>query len=87
MDISAQIDTKIKALLSYESQFHELNKNHRAETQNTETENTKENKEERVSNFIKTQNAYWGNRIGTAFAEPFFSPEIIGLSNLSSVLL
>jgi len=79
MDISAHIDKKIQALLAYESQFHELNKN--------KTDHAPMEKSQRVENFIKTQNAYWGHRIGRAFAEPFFSPEIIGFSNFNDFIL
>jgi len=79
LDISNEIDIKINSLLSYKSQFHEINKSIRG--------GQEMGKEERVTDFIKTQNAYWGNRIGTAFAEPFYSPEILGFSNLNSILL
>jgi bacillithiol biosynthesis deacetylase BshB1 len=79
LDISSEIDTKVKALLAYKSQFHEINKSIAG--------GPEMNKEERVANFIKTQNGYWGNRIGAAYAEPFYSPEILGFSNLNGILL
>ncbi|MDH4199222.1 MAG: PIG-L family deacetylase [Spirochaetia bacterium] len=79
LDISPAIETKIQALLCYESQFHELSRKLSAETN--------EQKEDMVRSFITTQNRYWGNRIGTAFAEPFFSPEIIGFANLKGLIL
>jgi len=80
IDITSQMDIKIKALLAYDSQFHELNKKPGDETTIT-------SKEENITNFIKTQNGYWGNRIGTAYAEPFYSPEILGLSDINSLLI
>lgn len=35
---------------------------------------------------VKTLNGYFGGRIGTKFAEPFFSHEVIGLSGLDQLV-
>ncbi|HYE17908.1 MAG TPA: PIG-L family deacetylase [Tepidisphaeraceae bacterium] len=39
-----------------------------------------------VSAMIRTLNGYFGGRIGTAYAEPFFSHEVIGLSGLDQLV-
>jgi len=79
IDISETFEQKIKSLLAYESQFKEIGKPIQNQTQD------RNNK--KIEEFIKTQNSYWGNRIGTKFAEPFYSPEIIGLKNLDNFIL
>lgn len=79
LDITPTIEKKIQAILSYESQFHELHKKIAAKKE--------DNKEELMRSYVTAQNRYWGNRIGTAFAEPFYSPEIIGLSGLENLVL
>jgi len=38
-----------------------------------------------VPELVRTLNAYFGGRIGTAFAEPFFSYEVVGLSGLDQL--
>ncbi len=35
---------------------------------------------------VKTLNSYFGGRIGTAFAEPFYSHEVIGLSGVDQLV-
>jgi hypothetical protein len=35
---------------------------------------------------IRTLNGYFGGRIGTAFAEPFFTYEVPGFSGLSELI-
>lgn len=35
---------------------------------------------------VRTQNHYFGGRIGTAFAEPFFSHEVVGFSGLDQLV-
>jgi len=80
LDISNNFDQKSKALLAYESQFHELHKKFKYENQDI-------TKEEVLKNFLKTQNSYWGSKIGVKYAEPFYSPEIFGLNNLESIVL
>lgn len=39
-----------------------------------------------VPEMVKTINAYFGGRIGTAYAEPFFSHEVIGLGGLDQLV-
>jgi bacillithiol biosynthesis deacetylase BshB1 len=79
IDITDSFEQKLSALLSYESQFHTLN--------NKLTHRENLSKESKVTEFIKTLNGYWGQRIGTSFAEPFFSPEIIGLKNFDNLVI
>jgi bacillithiol biosynthesis deacetylase BshB1 len=38
-----------------------------------------------VPAMVKTINAYFGGRIGTAYAEPFYSHEVIGLTGLDQL--
>jgi len=39
-----------------------------------------------VPEMVRTINAYFGSRIGTAYAEPFFSHEILGFSGLAELI-
>ena len=39
-----------------------------------------------VPEMVRTINAYFGGRIGTAFAEPFFSHEMLGLGGLDQLI-
>ncbi len=35
---------------------------------------------------IRAYNSYWGGKIGTKYAEPFYAPESLGLDGLDSIL-
>lgn len=65
IDISDQIETKMKAIACYKSQ--RLN-------------------ESGVSDQVRTLNAYFGGRIETGFAEPFFTHEVLGFSGLDQLV-
>ena len=39
-----------------------------------------------VPQMVRTMNEYFGGRIGTAFAEPFFTYELLGLSGMDEVV-
>jgi bacillithiol biosynthesis deacetylase BshB1 len=39
-----------------------------------------------VPNMVKTINAYFGGRIGTTYAEPFFTHEVLGLGGLDQLI-
>jgi LmbE family N-acetylglucosaminyl deacetylase len=39
-----------------------------------------------VPAMIRTMNGYFGGRIGTAYAEPFFSYEVLGFSGLDQLV-
>ena len=39
-----------------------------------------------VPEMVKTMAGYFGGRIGTACAEPFFSHEVIGLTGLNQLI-
>ncbi|MES0489637.1 MAG: bacillithiol biosynthesis deacetylase BshB1 [Leptospirales bacterium] len=80
LDISQTFDKKLKAVLSYESQFHNLQNKYKTDKEDS-------SKEQVLSNFLKTQNAYWGSKIGVAYAEPFYSPEVLGFHNLDNLVL
>jgi LmbE family N-acetylglucosaminyl deacetylase len=66
IDISGQIDVKMKACNCYESQGLGAAGG--------------------LTEFVKTINAYFGTRIGTQYAEPFYSHEVIGLSGLDQLV-
>jgi len=40
----------------------------------------------KVPEMVRTLNGYFGGRIGTAYAEPFFTHEVLGLSGLGEVI-
>jgi hypothetical protein len=40
----------------------------------------------KVPEMLKTLNGYFGGRIGTEYAEPFFTHEVLGLSGLGEVI-
>jgi N-acetylglucosamine malate deacetylase 1 len=66
IDISAQIEKKMAAVLVYESQFI-WNKSP-------------------VPEMVRTISGYFGGRIGTAHAEPFFCHEVLGLNGLDQLV-
>jgi N-acetylglucosamine malate deacetylase 1 len=66
IDITEQIDVKMKACNCYESQGLGAAGG--------------------LTEFVKTINAYFGTRIGTQYAEPFYSHEVIGLSGLDQLV-
>jgi hypothetical protein len=39
-----------------------------------------------LSGMVKTLNGYFGGRIGTAYAEPFFTHEVLGLGGLDQLI-
>ena len=43
-------------------------------------------KNRRVVEFVREMNGYMGSRIGTRYAEPFFTKEPLGLSSLESLV-
>ncbi len=66
IDITAQIDQKMAAVMKYESQFV-WNKSP-------------------VPEMVRTMAGYFGSRIGTAYAEPFFTHEVLGFSGLDQLV-
>jgi bacillithiol biosynthesis deacetylase BshB1 len=64
IDISEQIDTKMRAIAAYASQF----------------------KTDEIPQMVKHTCAYFGGRIGTRFAEPFFTHEVIGLGGIDQLV-
>ena len=67
IDITAQMEQKMKAIACYESQF-------------------KLNAAGDVPGMVRTLNGYFGGRIGTAYAEPFFTQEVLGFSGLDQLI-
>jgi len=66
IDISDQIEKKMAAVRTYQSQFS--------------------GKGGLVPDMVKTLNGYFGGRIGTAYAEPFFTHEVLGLGGLDQLI-
>jgi N-acetylglucosamine malate deacetylase 1 len=66
IDISDQIEQKMKACNCYQSQGLGADGG--------------------LMEMVKTLNAYFGGRIATRFAEPFFSHEVIGLAGLDQLV-
>jgi bacillithiol biosynthesis deacetylase BshB1 len=66
IDISDQIDLKMKACAAYESQGLASQGG--------------------LSELVKAVSAYFGTRIGTKHAEPFFSHEVLGFSGLDQMV-
>jgi bacillithiol biosynthesis deacetylase BshB1 len=67
IDITAQIETKMRAVDAYQSQFA---------TGNAQS----------VPQMVRTLNGYFGGRIGTEYAEPFFTHEVLGFSGLDQLV-
>lgn len=66
IDISDTIETKIQAIVAYESQMVQTNID--------------------VPTMVKTMNGYFGGRLGTQYAEPFFTHETLGFSGLDQLV-
>jgi bacillithiol biosynthesis deacetylase BshB1 len=66
IDISQQIDVKMKACQCYQSQGLGADGG--------------------LAQMVKTIDGYFGTRIGTQYAEPFYSHEVIGLSGLDQLV-
>ena len=66
IDISAQIDVKMRAIACYESQGMTPSG--------------------WIPTAVKTMNVYFGGRIETQFAEPFFTHEVLGLGGLDQLV-
>ena len=72
VDISEFWDQKIEAISAFQSQFW-LNQ-------------TDPSRKGWILEHISTICRYFGNRIGVEYAEPFYCHELVGLSNLDSLL-
>jgi bacillithiol biosynthesis deacetylase BshB1 len=68
IDVSAEIEQKMRAIECYESQFQR--------NPNTGF----------VPDMVRTMNGYFGGRIGTQYAEPFFTHEVLGLAGLGELV-
>jgi N-acetylglucosamine malate deacetylase 1 len=69
LDITTEMDAKIKAIEAYESQFVWPEKN------------------KAVVTWVREMNGYMGSRIGTRYAEPFFTREPVGLGSLDGLVM
>lgn len=65
IDVSDTVETKMKAVAAYESQFSH---------------------NPAVPEMVRTLTGYFGGRIGTAHAEPFFTHEVLGLGGLDQLV-
>jgi bacillithiol biosynthesis deacetylase BshB1 len=73
IDVSDTIDVKLKAVACYESQF------------NRPASGTFD-KSPAVPEMVKNLTAYFGGRIGTEHAEPFFTYEALGFGGLDQLI-
>src|SRR4051812_14801906 len=73
IDISDTIETKIKAVACYQSQF-----NRPAAGPN--------DKSPGIPDMVRTLTGYFGGRIGTEHAEPFFTHEVLGFAGLDQLV-
>ena len=64
IDISDQIETKMKAVNAYRSQFPTSD----------------------VPDMVRNVAAYFGGRIGSKFAEPFYTHEVLGFSGIDQLV-
>jgi LmbE family N-acetylglucosaminyl deacetylase len=64
IDITEQIDQKMRAVAAYPSQF---------------PDNV-------IPDMVKNLTAYFGGRIGTKYAEPFYSHEVMGFGGLDQLV-
>jgi bacillithiol biosynthesis deacetylase BshB1 len=65
IDISDTVETKMKAVAAYASQFSQV---------------------PALPEMVKTLTGYFGGRIGTAHAEPFFTYEVLGFGGLDELI-
>jgi bacillithiol biosynthesis deacetylase BshB1 len=63
IDISDKMETKMRAVAEYKSQFLSAE----------------------IPDMVKTLAAYFGGRIGTKFAEPFYSHEVLGFGGIDQL--
>lgn len=73
IDVSDTIEVKMQAVAAYASQFRRpaMGAYHKSGD---------------VVEMVRTLNGYFGGRIGTAYAEPFFTHEALGLSGLDQLV-
>jgi len=72
VDISDQYERRMEAVAAYRSQFHNPKSNER-ETFLSHPE---------FMNMLRTRLEYYGDRIGVKYGEPFYSVNMVGLSDL-----
>ena len=73
IDISDTVETKMRALAAYESQFRR-------------PADLPLDKGGGIPEMVRTLTGYFGGRIGTAHAEPFFTHEVLGLGGLDQLV-
>ncbi len=64
IDITDQMDTKMRAVAEYKSQFLSAE----------------------IPDMVKTLAGYFGGRIGTRYAEPFYSHEVLGFGGIDQLV-
>ena len=77
IDISNEYEQRMEAVAAYRSQFHNPESNDR-ETFLSSPE---------FMNMLRTRLEYYGDRIGAKYGEPFYSVNMVGLSDLGSLTI
>jgi bacillithiol biosynthesis deacetylase BshB1 len=76
VDVTDAFDTRMEAIRSFRSQFHD--------PESTERETVLS--DPKFLETLLTRARYYGDRIGTRYGEPFFSPQIPGIRDLCDIL-
>ncbi|MCZ6775776.1 MAG: bacillithiol biosynthesis deacetylase BshB1 [Ignavibacteria bacterium] len=76
IDISGEYEQRMEAARAFRSQFHDPDSKDR-ETVLSSPE---------FMEMLRTRLEYYGDRIGTKYGEPFYSPNMVGLSSLSCLV-
>jgi bacillithiol biosynthesis deacetylase BshB1 len=73
IDISDTVETKMRAVACYDSQFRK-------------SPAGPSDKSGKVPDMVRTLTGYFGGRIGTAHAEPFYTHEVLGFGGLDQLV-
>ena len=77
VDISNEFDQRMNAIRAYKSQLHNPDSNERETMLSTPA----------FLAMLETRCAYYGGRIGTAYGEPFYSVNMVGIHDLFDLTL
>ncbi len=77
IDISEEYDQRMEAVAAYRSQFHN--------PQSSERETFLSQPE--FMDMLRTRFEYYGDRIGVKYGEPFYSVNLVGLSDLNCLVI
>lgn len=76
VDITDEFQQRLEAIRAYRSQFHDPDSSER-ETVLSDPD---------FLDMVRTRAEYYGDRIGTRYGEPFYSPQLPGVSGLYAIL-